>query len=135
MLIAVGADDAKFRAQLVGLLEGGGHKVMELAGKAGALASLRSAKPHMLVVCCSDGGAPDFIRSIRAQPDMRLLPILCVDPKASSSDTVSFLDAGAETDDTLRPRNSLVCTAETFYQYRVLGQALTAPLVAGRAYR
>ncbi len=96
MLIAVAADEAKFRAQLTGLLEDGGHKVVEVKGRAGAVAALRAAKPHMLVVCCSDGGAPEFIRSIRAEPDMRLLPILCVDPKASSSDTVAFLDAGAD---------------------------------------
>lgn len=96
MLIAVGASEPKFRAQLSSLLEGGGHKVMELAGKEGALEALRAARPHMLVVACGEGGAAEFIRGLRAQPDMRLLPILCVDPKASSSDTVSFLDAGAD---------------------------------------
>ena len=96
MLIAVGSDDAKFRAQLVELLESGGHRTLVLPGKQAALASLRAGKPHMLVVCCSEGGATEFVRSLRAQPDMRLLPILCVDPKASSSDTVAFLDAGAD---------------------------------------
>ena len=96
MLIAVGASEPKFRAQLSALLEGGGHKVMELAGQEGALEVLRAAKPHLLVVACGEGNAAEFIRGLRAQPDMRLLPVLCVDPKASSNDTVSFLDAGAD---------------------------------------
>jgi len=96
MLIALGATEAKFRAQLAGLLEGGGHRVLTLSGKEGGLAEIRAAKPHLLVVACGEGGAADFIRSLRAQPDMRILPILCVDPKAASSDTVAFLDAGAD---------------------------------------
>jgi len=96
MLIAVAADEAKFRAQLVALLMGGGHQVVELAGQAGALTALRSSKPHLLVVACGESGAADFIRGLRAQADLRLLPILCVDPKAGSADTVVLLDAGAD---------------------------------------
>ncbi len=97
MLIAVGAEDAKFRAQLVGLLAGGGHRVVEFPVGASALPALRAAKPHLLVLAAGAGSAAaDFIRSVRAQPDMRLLPVLCVDPKASSGDTVALLDAGAD---------------------------------------
>lgn len=97
MLIAVGASDAKFRAQLVGLLEGGGHQVIEFAAADGAIKALRAARPHLLVVACGAGSsAADFIRSVRAQPDFRLLPVLCVDPKAGSSETVALLDAGAD---------------------------------------
>jgi two-component system alkaline phosphatase synthesis response regulator PhoP len=97
VLIAVSAADAKFRAQLVGLLEGGGHQVVEFAANAGALPALRSAKPHLLVVAgAPDNGVTEFIRGLRAQPDMRLLPVLCVDPKAGAGDTVALLDAGAD---------------------------------------
>jgi len=97
MLIAVAAVEAKFRAQLKGLLETNGHKVMECASDAGALGVLRASKPHLIVVAgAADSGSPEFIRALRAQPDMRLLPILCVDPKAGSGDTVALLDAGAD---------------------------------------
>jgi two-component system alkaline phosphatase synthesis response regulator PhoP len=97
VLIAVCADDAKFRAQLLLLLEGGGHKVMEITSHKGALEALRAAKPHLVVMACgTNSGSTDFIRSVRAQPDMRLLPVLCVDPKAGSNETVALLDAGAD---------------------------------------
>ncbi len=97
MLIAVGADDAKFRAQLVSLLEGAGHRTVVLTSHGEAIAALRAAKPHMLVLSCGgDSGAGQFIRSVRAEADMRQLPLLCVDPKAGSSETVGLLDAGAD---------------------------------------
>lgn len=97
MLIAVDAGEAKFRAQLTGLLEANGHRVVELQARAGAVADLRAAKPHLLVVACSAEGADAaFIKTLRGQADMRLLPVLCVDPKAGPSDTVALLDAGAD---------------------------------------
>ncbi len=97
MLIAVAADDVKFRAQLRELLEGGGHKVLDLPASLDGLAALRAAKPHLLVVAArADNAAAAFIRGLRAQPDLRSLPVLCVDPKAGSSDTVILLDAGAD---------------------------------------
>ncbi|MDO8756818.1 MAG: response regulator transcription factor [Elusimicrobiota bacterium] len=97
MLISVAADDAKFRAQLRELLEGGGHKVMDLPPSLDGLPALRAGKPHLLVVASrADSAAAAFIRGLRAHPDLRLLPILCVDPKAGSSDTVVLLDAGAD---------------------------------------
>ena len=97
MIIAVGADEAKFRAQLVALLEGNGHRVVELGALSGALAALRAAKPHLLVSAYASGsGSINFIRSVRAAAEFRLLPVLCVDPKAGTNDTVAFLDAGAD---------------------------------------
>ncbi len=97
MLIAVGAEDAKFRAQLVSLLESAGHRTFVLTANGEAVAALRAAKPHMLVLSCgADSGAAEFIRGVRAEPDMRQLPLLCVDPKAGSGETVGLLDAGAD---------------------------------------
>lgn len=97
MLIGVAAGDAKFRAQLVALLEGGGHRSLVLGTDRVALETLRGAKPHLLIVASTvDNEGVEFIRSVRAQPDMRVLPVLFVDPKATSADTVALLDAGAD---------------------------------------
>lgn len=96
MLIAVAATDPRFRAQLAGLLESNGHKVVDAEARPEALAGLRAAAPHLLVVASAEFDAAAFIRALRAQPDMRLLPVLCVDPKAGASDTVALLDAGAD---------------------------------------
>lgn len=97
MIAAVVAEEAKFRAQLVSLLEGNGHKVVEIKGLTGGISEVRSAKPHLLVVAFPAGAAAaDFIRGLRAQSDMRLLPILYVDPKSNMTETVSLLDAGAD---------------------------------------
>ena len=97
MIVAVGAEDAKFRAQIIALLEAGGHRVVEFDAPAEGLALIRSAKPHLVVVACApSNGAADFIRTLRAQTDLRLVPVLCVDPKSGSSETVAFLDAGAD---------------------------------------
>lgn len=97
MLIAVVSDDAKFRAQLTALLESSGHQVLQVPSTAGASVALRAGKPHLLVVACGvDESTATFIRGLRALPDMRLLPLLCVDPKAGTADTVALLDAGAD---------------------------------------
>ncbi len=95
MIVAVACEEVKFRAQLAALLESNGHRVVPL--DALTTAAVRAAKPHLLVVAVpSGGGAADAIRALRAQGDLRLLPILCVDPKAGLGETVSLLDAGAD---------------------------------------
>ncbi len=97
MIVAVGADNAKFRSQLVELLEGGGHRVVEFSDASAGAAALRAAKPHMLVVAFGEGAsAAAFLRKLRGEPEFRLLPVLSVDPKADSRETVAMLDAGAD---------------------------------------
>lgn len=102
MLIAVGAGDENFGLQLTALLEVGGHKVAETPLNAGMPAALRAAKPHIFVLAGGAGGLVDFVRALRAQTDLRLLPVLCVDAKAGSGETVALLDAGAD-DAIMRP--------------------------------
>jgi two-component system alkaline phosphatase synthesis response regulator PhoP len=103
VIIAVGADETKFRTQLVALLEGNDQRVIELGALSAALAGLRAAKPHLLVSAYASGnGSISFIRGVRAAAEFRLLPVLCVDPKAGTNDTVAFLDAGAD-DAIVRP--------------------------------
>ena len=83
MIVAVGADNAKFRAQIVDLLEGGGHRAVEFSEPGKGSSFLRAEKPHMLIVAFSDGGdAASFVKKLRGEEDFRLLPVLCVDPKA-----------------------------------------------------
>ena len=111
MLVAVAAADAKFRAQLAELLSGAGHRVVEAVDAAATLATVRSAKPQLLVVACSDGAeAAAFLRSLRADPAQRRLPVLCVDPKSGSGEAVSLLDAGAD-DAITRPFQATVFLA------------------------
>lgn len=97
MTVVVAARDAKFRAQLLELLGGAGHRVVEAGSAAAALQSARGARPHLLVVACGgDGEVPAFLRGLRAEPATRLLPVLCVDPQAGATDAVALLDAGAD---------------------------------------
>lgn len=97
MLVAVAAADAKFRAQLVELLTGAGHRVVEAGDPSAALETVRAARPQLLVVACGDGAeAATFLRTLRADPAQRRLPVLCVDPKSGSSEAVTLLDAGAD---------------------------------------
>ena len=97
MQIAVAADDSRFREQLSSLLEGQGHRVQAIASVKQALDAVRSGKPSLLVVAHSaDSGAADLLRRLRESPDLRRLPVLCVDPKAGSAEGVALLDAGAD---------------------------------------
>ncbi|MBI3564737.1 MAG: response regulator transcription factor [Elusimicrobia bacterium] len=97
MQIAVAADDARFREQLTALLEGQGHRVQAVAGVKQALDSVRAGRPSLLVVAhSSDPAVAGFLRSLRESPDLRRLPVLCVDPKAGSTEGVALLDAGAD---------------------------------------
>lgn len=97
MLVAVAAADAKFRAQLVALLSSQGHRVAEAGTPAEALALARTARPQLMVVSCGGSDqAPQFLKSLRAEPTLRRLPVLCVDPRAGAGEAVALLDAGAD---------------------------------------
>jgi two-component system alkaline phosphatase synthesis response regulator PhoP len=97
MNIAVVVNDAKFREQITGLLEGQGHRVQSLPALDKALDAVKKGAPSMLVVAHS-GEAPviSFLRRLRESPELRRLPVLCVDPKAGSIEGVALLDAGAD---------------------------------------
>ncbi len=97
MNIAVAADDAKFRDQLVGLLEGQGHRVQNVSSLNQALETVRKGAPSLLVVAhAGETAVPAFLRRLRESPELRRLPVLCVDPKAGSVEGVALLDAGAD---------------------------------------
>ena len=94
MLIAVAAEDEKFQAQLATLLSGNGYACVALRAELPDFQSLRSTKPRLLVV--EGDGALVCVRALRAQADLRLLPVLCVNPRSGVADTVKVLDAGAD---------------------------------------
>lgn len=97
MLVAVAAADAKFRAQLVELLSSQGHRVLEAPATAAGVELARSARPQLLVVSCAEGErAAEALRALRADPALRRLAVLCVDPRAGSGEAVTLLDAGAD---------------------------------------
>lgn len=97
MNIAIAAEDARFREQLSGLLEGQGHRVQPIASLSSALESLRASRPSLLVVAQPSGTAvPAFLRGLRDSPELRRLPVLCVDPKAGTVEGVALLDSGAD---------------------------------------
>ena len=97
MNIAVAAEDAKFRELLSGLLEGQGHRVAAIPALCGALDAVKSTRPSLLIIAHpSDGALPGFLRRLRESPELRRLPVLCVDPKSTPKDGVSLLDAGAD---------------------------------------
>lgn len=98
MLITIAGDDVKFCDQLLGLLTAQNHRV-SLAPTAGAvLEGLKAQPPQLLVLvqpAGKDSGAA-LLRSIRDNPALRTLPILCVNPRGGSADGVDALDAGAD---------------------------------------
>ena len=97
MNIAVTSDDPQFREQLSGLLEGQGHRVQAIVSLKTALETIKSGRPSLLIVAhASKAPVPAFLRSLRESPDLRRLPVLCVDPKSTLSDGVVLLDAGAD---------------------------------------
>ncbi|MDE2489858.1 MAG: response regulator transcription factor [Elusimicrobia bacterium] len=98
MNVAVASDDARFRAQLAELLAGQGHRVLAIASLARVLDEARAARPTLLVLAQSgaDPEMPTLLRRLREAPELRRLPVLCVDPKAGSVEGVSLLDAGAD---------------------------------------
>lgn len=97
MLVAVAAADARFRAQLLELLASQGHRVAEASTPSATLDLIRGAKPQLLVMSCGGGDeAPALLKALRADPSLRRLAVLCVDPRAGSGEAVSLLDAGAD---------------------------------------
>jgi two-component system alkaline phosphatase synthesis response regulator PhoP len=97
MNIAVVAEETRVREQLCGLLEGQGHRVLAVSALSQALEAIKTGRPSLLVVGHSgDAAVPSFLRRLRESPDLRRLPVLCVDPKAAAVDGVALLDAGAD---------------------------------------
>jgi two-component system alkaline phosphatase synthesis response regulator PhoP len=96
MNIAVAAEDARFREQLSGLLEGQGHRVLDIPALGPALEAIKAGRPSLLIVAHPEAATPAFLRRLRESPDLRRLPVLCVDPKSTASEGVTLLDAGAD---------------------------------------
>lgn len=94
MLIAVAAEDEKFQGQLTSLLAGNGYACVAVASELDVLAGIRGANPRLLVI--EGSGSLAFVRALRLRPDLRLLPVLCVNPRAVVAETVALLDAGAD---------------------------------------
>jgi two-component system alkaline phosphatase synthesis response regulator PhoP len=98
MNVAVAAEDARFREQLGGLLTGQGHRVQPVSSLAQVLPILKTAHPHLLVIA-HEGDEESVcaaLRRLREAPELRRVPVLCVDPKAGSVEGVALLDAGAD---------------------------------------
>ncbi|MFI5362597.1 MAG: response regulator transcription factor [Elusimicrobiota bacterium] len=97
MNIAVVAEDSKLRDQLAGLLEGQGHRVQGIESLNSAVDAVKKGNPSLLVVAVSvQAAVPAFLRRLRESPELRRLPVLCVDPKSTAADGVTLLDAGAD---------------------------------------
>ena len=97
MNVAVAAEDARFREQLSGLLEDQGHRVLGIPALNAALEAIKAGRPSLLIIAhSSEAAVPAFLRRLRESPDLRRLPVLCVDPKSTSSEGVTLLDAGAD---------------------------------------
>jgi two-component system alkaline phosphatase synthesis response regulator PhoP len=94
--VTIASGEARFRRQLASLLESQGHRVSEIADLAEAAAAVTAAAPSLLVVAREDEDAAAFLRRLREAPELRRLPVLCVDPKSGSSEAVTLLDAGAD---------------------------------------
>lgn len=97
MQVAVVCEEARFREQLSGLLEGQGHRVQGIPALKETLEAVRSGRPSLLVVAHAGGAdVPAFLRRLRESSDLRRLPVLCVDPRSGSAEGVALLDAGAD---------------------------------------
>ncbi|HEX4048334.1 MAG TPA: hypothetical protein VH309_10895, partial [Elusimicrobiota bacterium] len=84
MNVAVAAEDPRLREQLTALLEGQGHRVLGISALSSALEAVKAGRPSLLVVAhASEAAVPAFLRRLRESPDLRRLPVLCVDPKST----------------------------------------------------
>jgi len=112
MIVAVIGQDSKFCLQLQDLLQSQNHRVDLIPDIAKAAARLQKDPPHLAVI---DGvpsldDALEMIRTLRGHQPTRDLPILRVDPKGTTKDVVSVLDAGAD-DFLVRPFNGQIFLA------------------------
>ena len=97
MHIFVVSEESKFRAQLSLLLEGQGHTVQGVDSLKSVLEAVRAANPNLLVIAHAPSAeCSTLLRRLRENPELRRLPVLCVDPKSNSNDGVTLLDAGAD---------------------------------------
>ncbi len=96
MLIAIAGEDAKFCAQLQPMLAQQGHEVLLIPASAPLSDTLRASGAQLLVLVPSGSDGKGVLSAIRADGGLKLLPILCVDPRGSSRDAVAWLDAGAD---------------------------------------
>lgn len=132
MLIALASDDAKFAAQLEELLATQSHVVSRLGVDAAALVLLRREPPALVVLATtSAAAAAEFLRSLRAEEKLRLIPALGVNPRGDSSAGVALLDAGAD-DFINRPFNAQIflARARTLLRRRVWSGQLEEDSVA-----
>jgi two-component system alkaline phosphatase synthesis response regulator PhoP len=96
MLVAVYSADERYRATMVELVAGQGHRVLQERDSRNVLPLARAQRPQLLVLCNADGSAVALLQQLRADPALRRLPVLCVDPRAGAAETVAMLDAGAD---------------------------------------
>jgi len=98
MNIAVASEDARFREHLGQILSGQGHRVHMVSALAQINTHLQAGRSHLLVI--GHSGANETVCSalkrLRQSPELRRLPVLCVDPKATATEGVVLLDAGAD---------------------------------------
>lgn len=97
MLVTVAGDDERFRERLASLLERQGHRTSIVTRAGRVVEAVRSAGPHALVLALADvSEAVELLEALRADATLRALPVLCVNARASASDGVKVLDAGAD---------------------------------------
>lgn len=99
MFITIAGEDAKFCEQLRALLAAQNHRAVLAPWGKGVLDLLKTPPaPQLLVFAQPEGGdsGASLLRSIRDNPELRQLAILCVNPRGGSADGVSALDAGAD---------------------------------------
>ncbi len=98
MIVAIVGNDSKFCLLLEELLEQQNHRVILLSDVGKAMQRLLAEPPHLVVVdgVPSRQAAEEFVRSLRSHGSTQRLPVLVINPKASASDVVDLLDAGAD---------------------------------------
>jgi two-component system alkaline phosphatase synthesis response regulator PhoP len=98
LFITIAGADGKFCTQLEALLRGQNHKVSVVPALDRVAPALQGVPPHLLVLVpgAESEDVAGLLKAIRDEAGLRLLPILCINPRAGSSEGVSYLDAGAD---------------------------------------